>query len=152
VAAATDRYVVIDTAPTGHTVLLLDSSRSFTRQVAAQAGALPEPAAQLLDTLTDSVHTRILLVTVPEATPVHEAAKLQADLARAGIIPFSWVVNMSLAATPTTDPVLQARAGQERRWISEVSRLSGRAPAILGWSSRPPVGAESLAALTALAA
>ena len=141
VAAAADRYVVIDTAPTGHTVLLLDSSRSFTRQLAAQTGALPDPAAKLLDTLTDSAHTRILLVTVPEATPVHEATRLQADLARAWITPFSWVVNMSLAATPTTDPVLQARARQERRWISEVSRLSGRPPAILGWSSRPPVGA-----------
>ena len=152
VAAAADRYVVIDTAPTGHTVLLLDSSRSFTRQLAAQTGALPDPAAKLLDTLTDSAHTRILLVTLPEATPVHEAATLQADLSRAGITPFGWVVNMSLAATPTTDPVLQARAGQERRWISEVSRLSGRPPAILGWSPRPPVGAESLASLTAPAA
>jgi arsenite-transporting ATPase len=59
---------------------------------------------------------------------------------------------MSLAATATTDPILQARAGQERRWISEVSRLSGRPPAILGWSSRPLVGAESLAGLTAPAA
>ena len=152
VAAAADRYVVIDTAPTGHTVLLLDSSRSFARQVTAQAGALPEPAARLLDTLTDAAHTRILLVTLPEATPVHEAAKLQADLARAGITPFGWVVNMSLAATTTTDAVLQARAYQERRWISEVSRLSGRPPTILGWSSRPLVGAESLAILTAAAA
>jgi arsenite-transporting ATPase len=152
VAAAADRYVVIDTAPTGHTVLLLDSSRSFTRQLAAQSGALPDPAAKLLDTLTDSAHTRILLVTVPEATPVHEATRLQADLVRAGITPFGWVVNMSLAATATADPILQARAGQERRWISEVSRLSGRAPAILGWSSWPPVGAEGLAALTATAA
>jgi arsenite-transporting ATPase len=152
VAAAADRYVVIDTAPTGHTLLLLDSSRSFARQVAAQAGALPEPAAQLLDTLTDAAHTRILLVTVPEATPVHEATRLQVDLARAGITPFGWVVNMSLAATATTDPILQARAGQERRWISEVSRLSGRPPTILGWSSRPLVGAERLATLTAAAA
>jgi arsenite-transporting ATPase len=152
VAAAVDRYVVIDTAPTGHTVLLLDSSRSFTRQLAAQSGALPDPAAKLLDTLTDSAHTRILLVTVPEATPVHEATRLQADLVRAGITPFGWVVNMSLAATATTDPILQARAGQERRWISEVSRLSGRPPTILGWSSRPLVGAERLATLTAAAA
>ena len=152
VAAAADRYVVIDTAPTGHTLLLLDSSRSFTRQLAAQSGALPDPAANLLDTLTDSAHTRILLVTVPEATPVHEATRLQVDLARAGITPFGWVVNMSLAATATTDPILQARAGHERRWISEVSRLSGRPPTILGWSSRPLVGAESLATLAALAA
>ncbi len=152
VAAAADRYVVIDTAPTGHTVLLLDSSRCFTRQLAAQSGALPGPAAKLLETLTDSAHTRILLVTVPEATPVHEATRLQADLVRAGITPFGWVVNMSLAATATTDPILQARAGQERRWISDVSRLSGRAPTILGWSSRPLVGAESLATLTASAA
>jgi arsenite-transporting ATPase len=77
--------VGIDTAPTGHTLLLLDSSRSFARQVTPQTGALPEAASTLLDTLADPDRTRILLVTLPEATPVHEARKLQADLARAGI-------------------------------------------------------------------
>ena len=78
-------------------------------------------------------------MTVPEATPsTRSSLKLQADLARAGIAPFGWVVNASLAATTTTDPVLQARARQERRWVSEVGRLSGRPPAILGWLHYPP--------------
>lgn len=85
VAATSGCYVGIDTAPTGHTLLLLDSSRSFARQVTPQTGALPEAASTLLDTLADPDRTRILLVTLPEATPVHEARKLQADLARAGI-------------------------------------------------------------------
>jgi len=151
VDASSGGYVVIDTAPTGHTLLLLDSSRSFARQVAAQSGSLPGAASTLLDTLADPARTRILLVTLPEATPVHEAAKLQTDLARAGIAPFRWVVNMSLAATRTSDPVLLARADQERRWIREATRLSSRPPAILGWSVRPPVGAEPLAALATTA-
>jgi arsenite-transporting ATPase len=97
VAEASGCYVVIDTAPTGHTLLLLACSRAFARQVTAQAGALPEAASSLLDILADPDRTRVLLVTLPEATPVHEAVKHQADLARAGITPFSWVINASRA-------------------------------------------------------
>ena len=147
VAQGRDRYVVIDTAPTGHTVLLMDSSRSYTRQVRAQAGAVPEAASALLDTLADPVRTRVLLVTLPEATPVHEAEHLQADLSRAGISPFAWVVNSSLAATMTADPVLRSRAAGERRWLSGVEQLSRGRLAVVPWASQPPAGTERLAAL-----
>ncbi len=147
VAQGRDRYVVIDTAPTGHTVLLMDSSRSYTRQVKAQAGAVPEAASALLDTLADPARTRVLLVTLPEATPVHEAEHLQADLSRAGITPFAWVVNSSLVATATADPVLRSRASGEQRWIGEVERLSRGRLAVVPWTSQPPVGTEHIAAL-----
>jgi arsenite-transporting ATPase len=151
VAQGRDRYVVIDTAPTGHTVLLMDSSRSYTRQVKAQSGVVPEAASSLLDTLADPARTRVLVVTLPEATPVHEAAHLQANLARAGITPFAWVVNASLAATTTADAVLRSRAGQEGRWIEKVGELSRGRLAIVPWASLPPVGLTRLAALTASA-
>jgi arsenite-transporting ATPase len=149
VAQGRDRYVVIDTAPTGHTVLLMDSSRSYTRQVKAQSGVVPEAASALLDTLADPARTRVLLVTLPEATPVHEAGHLQADLGRAGITPFAWVVNASLAATTTTDPVLRSRASGEQRWISQVEGLSRGRLAVVPWVSQPPIGTEQLAALSA---
>jgi arsenite-transporting ATPase len=90
-------------------------------------------------------------VTLPEATPVHEAAHLQADLARAGITPFAWVVNASLAATTTADAVLRSRAVQEGRWIEKVGELSRGRLAIVSWASQPPVGLTRLAALTASA-
>jgi arsenite-transporting ATPase len=147
VAQGRDRYVVIDTAPTGHTVLLMDSSRSYTRQVKAQAGTVPEAASALLDTLADPARTRVVLVTLPEATPVHEARHLQADLARAGISPFAWVVNSSLAAIATADPILRSRASGEQRWIAEVAELSRGRIAVVPWVSQPPVGAEQLAHL-----
>jgi len=127
VAQATDRFVVLDTAPTGHTVLLLDAARAYHREVGRQGGTVPPEVEALLDRLTDPTYTSVLIVTLPEATPIHEAAALQADLRRAGIEPTAWVVNQSLAATAVSDPVLAARAAAETHILDEVAgRLASR--------------------------
>jgi len=146
-AGTADRFVVIDTAPTGHTLLLLDSSRSFTRQLASGPGGANDPATNLLQTLRDRNRTRILLVTLPEATPVHEAARLHDDLTRAHIGVFGWVINASLAATGTRDRLLRARAAQERRWIAEAAARSARPAAVIAWAPDPPIGNDRLTAL-----
>jgi len=150
IAGAAGRYVVIDTAPTGHTLLLLQSSASFAHQAETSPQAAPDsPATALFGSLSDPNHTRILLVALPEATPVHEAQDLQADLARAGLTPFTWVINSALSATTTTDPVLLARAGQEFRWLAEIAESSPRPPAIVPWVPQIPTGADGLHQLTA---
>jgi arsenite-transporting ATPase len=145
-------FVVLDTAPTGHTLLLLDATLAYHREVLRQASGMPAYVQRLLPRLRDPSFTRVLLVTLAEATPVHEAERLQADLARAGIAPFAWVVNASLAATGTEDPVLGARGRGERRWIAEVrERLAVRA-ILVPWSIATPDGVDRLTQLLALEA
>lgn len=122
-----DGFVIIDTAPTGHTILLMDASEAYTREVRRNQEGSPDSVTHLLPRLRDPQFTRVVLVTLAEPTPVHEAATLQADLRRAGISPFAWVVNRSLLASGTQDPVLASRAVHEADCLSEVLKLSARA-------------------------
>lgn len=134
VAEAATGFVVLDTAPTGHTLLLLDAAESYHREVARTAGDhVPEAVRALLPRLRDPSFTRMLLVTLAEGTPVHEAERLQDDLRRAGIEPFGWVVNASLAATGTRDVLLAARARLEWPHLARVRDALARRAWLVPW-------------------
>ena len=142
---AADRIVVLDTAPTGHTILLLDAAQAFHREIGRQAKAVPEAVLKLLPRLRDPEFTRVILCTLAEATPVHEAAALQDDLRRASIEPFAWVVNQSLLPIAVTDLVLVARKAQEARYIAEVTTVHADRVALVPWRATPEARGQNTA-------
>jgi arsenite-transporting ATPase len=146
VAEATDRVVVLDTAPTGHTLLLLDAAESYSREVSRLQDQTPSDVSELLGRLRDPDFTSVLLVTLPEPTPVHEASALQDDLVRAGIHPAAWVVNQSFSTTETTDSTLVARAKHEVRWLRAI-RENHPLVAVVAWQPTSPTGPLSLLSL-----
>lgn len=141
------KFVVMDTAPTGHTLLLLDATGSYHRDVLRHAGDQASHMTTPMMRLQDPEKTKILIVTLPETTPVLEAARLQEDLKRAGITPWGWVVNSSLAATGTEHPVLAARAATEAPEIASVRGELATRHAVVPMQAEDPVGPARLRAL-----
>jgi arsenite-transporting ATPase len=150
VAEGRSAFVVLDTAPTGHTVLLMDAAGAYHRQIMRefQPGAAGRVVTPLMR-LQDSNYTRILIVTLPETTPVSQAAALQEDLRRAKIEPYGWVINKSIGAAGTDDALLTARLESEARQVERVRAEFAPHLFVVPWLIEPPIGIPELAKLTA---
>ncbi|WP_257064476.1 arsenical pump-driving ATPase [Priestia megaterium] len=144
VAKSNDEIVVIDTAPTGHTLLLLDATESYHKELEKATGEVPESVKTLLPRLRNPKETSVVIVTLAEATPVLEASRLQEDLKRAQITPKWWIVNQSLYATDTKDVILKGRAQAEKAWIKRVSNELTSNCAIIPWQSEEKIGYEKV--------
>ncbi len=143
------KFVVMDTAPTGHTLLLLDATGAYHRDIVRQMGdtkgvRFTTPMMQL----QNPKQTKVLIVTLAETTPVLEAANLQADLRRAGIEPWAWVVNNCVAASQPQAPLLRQRAANELREIAKVATQHARRYALVPLLTSEPIGVQRLLSLT----
>jgi arsenite-transporting ATPase len=143
--AADEQIVVIDTAPTGHTLLLLDATQSYHKQIQKSTGDIPDSVKKLLPRLRNAAETEVVIVTLPEATPVYEALRLADDLARAGIHSKWWVVNASLYLTNTKSQLLKAKARSEVEWINRVAEISPGNTVLIKWHGQDLQGKELLA-------
>ncbi|MCH3963619.1 MAG: arsenical pump-driving ATPase [Clostridium sp.] len=130
-----DEVVVIDTAPTGHTLLLLDSTESYNREIKRSEGNIPQSVKDLLPELKNANDTEVIIVTLAEDTPVYESMRLEADLERSGIASKWWIVNSSMYAADTTNNVLKAKASNEIPWINKVNEISNENFALIEWKA-----------------
>ena len=148
VSAARSAFVVLDTAPTGHSLLLMDATGAYHRQMTREyEGKSTAHLVTPLMRLQDASYTRIILVTLPETTPVSQAAALQEDLRRAHIEPHAWVVNKSILASHTRDPVLLARLQGERQQMARIEGGLATRTFVIPWTAKAPVGLDGLAQL-----
>jgi len=136
VEKAKDEIVVIDTAPTGHTLLLLDSTQSYHKEVLRTKGIMPESVKNLLPRLMNANETEVVIITLAETTPVYEAMRLAEDLARANIKAKWWIVNNSMLKTNTNNRILKAKASTEAEWINKVDEISNGNFAVVPWTSK----------------
>lgn len=149
VERSVDEIVVIDTAPTGHTLLLLDATQEYHKEIARSSGTVPDSVQHLLPRLRDPKETSVVIVTLAEATPVYEASRLEKDLKRAGIPTKWWAINQSFAVAGTTDPVLSGRAHAELEWIQKVRDKAEGHAIIIPWVPDEVTGYEQLKGLSA---
>ena len=148
VMEARSAFVVLDTAPTGHTLLLMDAAGAYHREMTRNIGTHAQGRVVTpLMRLQDPDYSRIILVSLPETTPVSEAAALQEDLRRAHIEPYAWVINRSLVGSGTHDPLLVRRLSGERAQIARVQQGLARRLYMLPWQASPPEGLAALASL-----
>ena len=130
-----NEVVVIDTAPTGHTLLLLESTESYNKEISRSEGEIPQSVIKLLPTLKNENDTEVIVVTLAETTPVYEAMRLKTDLDRANIYSKWWIINSSLYATNTKNNVLKAKASNEIQWINKVNEISEGNFAVVEWKA-----------------
>ena len=152
VSEARSAFVVLDTAPTGHSLLLMDATGAYHRQMVREfqnhgEGHGSSRIVTPLMRLQDASYTRIILVTLPEATPVSQAAALQDDLRRASIEPYAWVLNKSVLAAGTTDPLLAVRLDGERKQMARMADGLAQRMYVLPWLTTPPIGFAALSSL-----
>lgn len=150
VSEARSAFVVLDTAPTGHTLLLMDATGAYHRQMvrefdAAGGGRIVTPLMRL----QDPAYTKIIVVTLPEIIPVSQAAALQEDLRRAHIEPYAWVVNKSILMAGTSDPLLNARLGGERKQMGRIEAGLAARLFVVPWLTTPPIGVAQLSRIAA---
>ncbi|KJS88211.1 MAG: arsenic ABC transporter ATPase [Peptococcaceae bacterium BICA1-8] len=125
--------IVVDTAPTGHTLRLLELPMDWSKQIQLKTGIQTEISAEdkkekekfdaVIEMMKDSAKTTFSFVMYPERTPIIEAHRASQELLSLGIETQLVIANLIIPQEQAQTPFFKNRRNMQVKYLAEINTM-----------------------------